>query len=229
MLKLLTNSSLPPSFDEFNEILRIYFPNLYDLKFQIQEFDSFRYDGLSRLAHGMKVFKKKIQILTIFFCFLLQIQRFGVTHQAGSDSLLTLACFFELKEKLFKNEEAIMYRSHNVLFGLGKGFCQNYQHRKKSSTSTQSSKKSSYDYSEGSFSNFSFYEDNYGINSSEEKNLKKFENSEKYKYSPSFSSSSGGFTTIGFDTAYYPSFYQSYFHFLNYNNIYLPINKYRTI
>ncbi len=55
MLKLLTNTKIPTFFEEFNEILKIYFPNLYDLKFQIQDFDSFRYDGLSRLAQGMKV------------------------------------------------------------------------------------------------------------------------------------------------------------------------------
>lgn len=69
MLKLLTNSSLPHSFDEFNEILRIYFPNLYDLKFQIQDFDSFRYDGLSRLANGMKVIKFFLNRFLNFFSF----------------------------------------------------------------------------------------------------------------------------------------------------------------
>ena len=122
-----------------------------------------------------------------------------------------------------------MYRSHNVLFGLGKGFCQNYHHRKKSSSSTQSSKKSSYDYSDGSFSNFNFYEENFGMDCSEEKNIKKFENSEKYKYSPSSSSSSGGFTARGFDSSYYSSLYQSYFHFFNYNNIYMPIKNYKTV
>jgi hypothetical protein len=139
-----------------------------------------------------------------------------------------LACFFELKDKLFKNEEAIMYRSHNILFGLGKGFCKNYHHRKKSSISTQSSSKSSYDHSEGSFSNFSSNEDNFSFNSLHEKKLKIFENPELSKGGSSSSSSLRGYIATGFDTGYYLNGYQNYFSLFNFNNNnFMPIKNFQ--
>ena len=55
LLKLLINENLPNSFEQFTNLLGIYFPTLYDLKYQIQDFDSIRFDGLSRLGDDIDV------------------------------------------------------------------------------------------------------------------------------------------------------------------------------
>jgi len=55
LLKMLINDNLPVLFDQFSDLLSIYFPTLYDLKYQIQDFDSIRYDGLSKLGNDIDV------------------------------------------------------------------------------------------------------------------------------------------------------------------------------
>jgi len=56
----------------------MYFPNFYDLKYLIKDHDSYKHGGLNKLAAD------------------LDVERIGPKHQAGSDSLLTLAIFFKL-------------------------------------------------------------------------------------------------------------------------------------
>ena len=66
------NEILPNNRETFYTFLKIFFPNIYDIKtFQNEFSDHFEGGGLNRLAD------------------LLDIQRIGITHQAGSDSLVT--------------------------------------------------------------------------------------------------------------------------------------------
>ena len=72
MMKILMNECLPNSRELFDKLLRIFFPNIYDLKTFQHEFALyFEGGGLNRWAD------------------VLNIQRIGATHQAGSDSLVT--------------------------------------------------------------------------------------------------------------------------------------------
>lgn len=72
LLKIMMNETLPSNRTEFNRFLRLFFPNIYDIKSFQNEFSGmFEGGGLNRLAD------------------LLDIERVGVTHQAGSDSLVT--------------------------------------------------------------------------------------------------------------------------------------------
>ncbi|GKT29671.1 CCR4-NOT transcription complex subunit 7/8/Pop2 like protein [Aduncisulcus paluster] len=79
LVKLLTNHSLPVLESDFNRLLSICFPNIYDVKFiQRRRTGNQWHGGLERLAKEFR------------------IGRFGTAHQAGSDSLLTLECFWYL-------------------------------------------------------------------------------------------------------------------------------------
>jgi hypothetical protein len=56
------------------------------------------------------------------------VDRIGPKHQAGSDSLVTLASFFKLKESLFKMDNSIIDKNENILFGVGQGFIESNYH-----------------------------------------------------------------------------------------------------
>ncbi|XP_038057903.1 CCR4-NOT transcription complex subunit 7-like [Patiria miniata] len=105
LLKVLTVSHLPSEETEFFELLRIYFPRIYDVKY---------------LMKSCKDLKGGLQEVADF----LQIQRVGPQHQAGSDSLLTQLAFFKMRESYFEdNIDDDKYCGH--LYGLGSGYTQN--------------------------------------------------------------------------------------------------------
>jgi len=82
LLSQLTCQSLPESESEFLETLKIYFPNLYDIKYLMLSTDNLM-GGLQKVANKLKV------------------KRVGSQHQAGSDSLLTGKVFFKIYERYF--------------------------------------------------------------------------------------------------------------------------------
>jgi len=84
LLAQLTAISLPDSETEFLETLKIYFPNLYDIKYLMLSTDNLM-GGLQSVANKLKV------------------KRIGSQHQAGSDSLLTGQVFFKIYDKYFSN------------------------------------------------------------------------------------------------------------------------------
>lgn len=84
LLKLLTNQPLPSKEEEFLHLLQIYFPCIYDIKVMLDAPScSNLHGGLSKIAES------------------LGLVRIGPQHQAGSDSLLTAATFFKLKQTHF--------------------------------------------------------------------------------------------------------------------------------
>ncbi|KAI0497047.1 hypothetical protein KFK09_023375 [Dendrobium nobile] len=97
LLKMLTCRNLPDSQEDFFHSLRLFFPNIYDIKHVTKICSNF-YGGLNKLA------------------WLLGVKRMGTCHQAGSDSLLTAATFTKLKS-CFANGS--LQRCAGVLYGLG--------------------------------------------------------------------------------------------------------------
>ncbi|CDW81835.1 caf1-domain-containing protein [Stylonychia lemnae] len=98
LLKIVMNELLPKSKENFNQNLKMLFPNIYDIKsFQHEFSDLFESGGLNRIAD------------------LLGIQRIGITHQAGSDSLVTSQVFFKLRSN-FQNlfPQIILEYNHDV-------------------------------------------------------------------------------------------------------------------
>ena len=98
LLKLLLNSKLPDSEKEFMELLNTYFINYYDIRTLVKGKDNLQ-GSLSRLAQNLEVLRE------------------GKTHQAGSDSVVTIDVYF----KLIKNgliEENKIKKNKNILFGV---------------------------------------------------------------------------------------------------------------
>lgn len=87
LLKLLTCAPLPPTEVGFFELLNLYFPALYDIKY-LMKFCGSLHGGLNKLAET------------------LEVERIGPQHQAGSDSLLTAATFLKLAATFFKNNNS---------------------------------------------------------------------------------------------------------------------------
>ncbi|KAJ3756509.1 ribonuclease H-like domain-containing protein [Lentinula raphanica] len=101
-VKLLTAESLPTTEDSFFELLRIWFPTVYDIKFMMRATKAMK-GGLQDLADDLGV------------------QRVGISHQAGSDSLLTSSAFFKMIETYF--QDGFDDDEYNgKLYGLGKTF-----------------------------------------------------------------------------------------------------------
>ena len=101
LLRLLLNAPLPNTEKEFTKELAIYFPSHYDIRILVQGNERLQ-GGLNRLAD------------------VLEVLRVGKTHQAGSDSVVTIDVFF----KLLKNnlvESDCLEVDKNILFGLGIG------------------------------------------------------------------------------------------------------------
>lgn len=79
LLKLLTDQNLPAEEGEFFELLRLYFPNIYDVKYLMKSCKNLK-GGLQEVADQ------------------LELRRVGPQHQAGSDSHLTGMAFFKMRE-----------------------------------------------------------------------------------------------------------------------------------
>ena len=99
LLKLLINTNLPDSENEYLNLLDIYFINYYDIKTMVKRKDSLRV-GLNKLAQSLEVLRE------------------GKTHQAGSDSVVTIDVFFKLIKDGFLEENKIL-KDKNLLFGIG--------------------------------------------------------------------------------------------------------------
>ena len=99
LLSQLTSQSLPESETEFLETLRVYFPNMYDIKYLMASTENLN-GGLQKVANELRV------------------KRIGHQHQAGSDSLLTGEVFFKMYEKYFHGGlDDLKYNGH--ICGLG--------------------------------------------------------------------------------------------------------------
>ncbi|GMJ14298.1 CCR4-associated factor 1k [Hibiscus trionum] len=97
LLKLLTCQNLPDTQAGFFSLIKIYFPTLYDIK-HLMKFCNSLHGGLNKLAE------------------LLEVERVGICHQAGSDSLLTSCTFMKLKDNFFSGS---LEKYSGVLYGLG--------------------------------------------------------------------------------------------------------------
>jgi len=99
LLKVLTCQALPKQEGQFFDLLHTYFPCVYDIKYLMKSCENLK-GGLQKVAEQ------------------LQVERIGPQHQAGSDSLLTAATFFKMRNVFFENKiDDDKYMG--FLFGLG--------------------------------------------------------------------------------------------------------------
>mmetsp|Transcript_4727 Transcript_4727/g.11125 ORF Transcript_4727/g.11125 Transcript_4727/m.11125 type:complete len:353 (-) Transcript_4727:453-1511(-) len=100
LLRLLTCEKLPDGEEEFFDLLKTYCPCVYDVRYLMKS--CHLKGGLSAVAS------------------ILGVERCGPQHQAGSDSLLTQAVFFRLRDRYFDGKlDAKQHMNH--LYGLGSG------------------------------------------------------------------------------------------------------------
>ncbi|XP_037949707.1 CCR4-NOT transcription complex subunit 7-like [Teleopsis dalmanni] len=97
LLRLLTNQDLPEDEKEFFELLKTYFPNIYDIK-HLLKFNKNLKGGLQHIADKL--------------C----LERVGRKHQAGSDSLLTGMIFFKMR-KIHREENNLSFEPTSVYIG----------------------------------------------------------------------------------------------------------------
>lgn len=101
LIKILSNANLPEEEVDFFEVLRLYFPVIYDVKYLMKSCKNLK-GGLQEVAEQ------------------LELERIGPQHQAGSDSLLTGMAFFKMREMFFEDHiDDAKYCGH--LYGLGTG------------------------------------------------------------------------------------------------------------
>ncbi|XP_047234357.1 CCR4-NOT transcription complex subunit 8 isoform X1 [Girardinichthys multiradiatus] len=104
LVKLLTDARLPEEEHDFFQILNLFFPAIYDVKYLMKSCKSLK-GGLQEVADQ------------------LELKRIGRQHQAGSDSLLTGMAFFRMKELFFEDHiDDAKYCGR--LYGLGSGSSQ---------------------------------------------------------------------------------------------------------
>jgi CCR4-NOT transcription complex subunit 7/8 len=101
LLKLLLGTELPEKEDKFVYWLNQFFLNYYDIRMLVKGYQNMQ-GGLNRLAEQLNV------------------QRLGMIHQAGSDSMITSDVFFKLIHEGYINENKLN-DFKNILHGIGEG------------------------------------------------------------------------------------------------------------
>ena len=102
LLRILIKDNLPETEGEFTKLLNLYFPSFYDVRMLIRDDENLFYGGLNKLIAN------------------LDIERKGINHQAGSDSIATIEAFHQLREDEIIDNNKIKTLK-NVLYGLGIG------------------------------------------------------------------------------------------------------------
>ncbi|RNF00703.1 putative CCR4 associated factor [Trypanosoma rangeli] len=98
LMKVVCGKDLPEKEEDFLQIFHSLFPCVYDIKYLLRSTDLSHSLGLDHLSASLRV------------------RRFGMAHQAGSDSLLTGHCYFKLLRDCFGGNPPI--GSNGVLYGL---------------------------------------------------------------------------------------------------------------
>lgn len=103
LLRLLTCQMMPETEQEFFELLNIYFPVLYDIKYLMKSCRTLNFKG------GLQEVANELGVV-----------RIGPEHQAGSDSLLTGQAFFEMR-RLFFEGVIDNDKFNGMIYGIGRG------------------------------------------------------------------------------------------------------------
>ena len=97
LLKIVRNEKFPDNENDFIDTLKLYFPIYYDIKMLLKDNDKYFHGGLNRLIYS------------------LNIERKGIKHQAGSDSIATIEAFHLLiKNESISKKKLKKYKINNL-------------------------------------------------------------------------------------------------------------------
>ena len=102
LIRVLTCLKLPDKEQSFFELLSVHFPKVYDVKYLMKSCKNLK-GGLQEVADSLEVcvcvaVADSVEVHVMHVCVFLQLERVGTQHQAGSDSYLTGAAFFKMKQ-----------------------------------------------------------------------------------------------------------------------------------
>ncbi|KAM6587688.1 hypothetical protein CsatA_010293 [Cannabis sativa] len=101
LVKILTGCFLPHFLSDFLYLVRYFFgQNVYDMKYMMGFFPGL-YGGLESLAGTLQI-----------------VREVGLSHQAGSDSLLTWRTFQKMRLTCFDSDEKELRKYGGALYGL---------------------------------------------------------------------------------------------------------------
>ena len=107
LMKIMLQSPLPEDEDEFHNLLNVFFPSLYDIKYLLKhaarnQTVNSNQPVTAEAASILQKLQTKSGLQDI--ADELGIPRVGIAHQAGSDSLLTGQVYFKMKDRIFGGE-----------------------------------------------------------------------------------------------------------------------------
>ncbi|OOQ91189.1 CCR4-NOT transcription complex subunit 7 [Penicillium brasilianum] len=106
LMKIMLCSPLPENEEEFHQLLTIFFPSLYDIKYLM------KHAGRNQAVNDSPLTQAAAQILTNLgqksglqdIADELGVKRIGIAHQAGSDSLVTGEIYWKMRQLVFNGK-----------------------------------------------------------------------------------------------------------------------------
>jgi CCR4-NOT transcription complex subunit 7/8 len=125
LTKILYPQPLPDDEVEFDRVMKLFFPSIWDVKYIMK--DAVRLHQMGQLNPGQTPDENVELIIQKFEAQksleslgeALKIKRVGLAHQGGSDALHTGKCFFAMRERLFRGE--ISPELNGKVWGLATG------------------------------------------------------------------------------------------------------------
>ena len=122
LVKLLWPKPLPEEENEFRELLKKFFPSIYDIKFMVKSATRSETVNKKPLSAQAAALLKSLGIKSGLQDLgeELGVKRVGTAHTAGSDSFLTGRVFWEVKKQIFGGEiDETLYLGN--VWGLNNG------------------------------------------------------------------------------------------------------------